>query len=99
MPRENSYQAGLIRRLQQRFPGCHVEKSDSALRQGIPDLSVFLPGGFWAKLEVKANMNAPRQPNQEYYIRKFDEMCFARFICPENEEAVLNELQQAYEAG
>lgn len=97
MPRENAYQAGLIRRICKRFPECFVEKSDSALRQGIPDLTVFFPGGFWAKLEVKANTNAPRQPNQEFYIEKFDKMCFAAFICPENEEAVLNELEQEYE--
>jgi hypothetical protein len=97
LPRENAYQAGLIRRILKRFPGCFVEKSDSGLRQGIPDLNVLFPGGFWAKLEVKADENAPHQPNQEYYIRMFSEMCFAAFIYPENEEAVLSDLQQALE--
>jgi hypothetical protein len=96
--RENAYQAKLIRRIYERFPGCFVEKSDSALKQGIPDLSIFFPGGFWAKLEVKSDVNADHQPNQDFYIQKFEEMCFAAFIYPENEEAVLHELEQEYEA-
>ncbi len=93
---ESKYQAQLIKRIYKRFPDCLVLKNDSALVQGIPDLTV-LWRITWAALEVKAHANADYQPNQDFYIAKLDEMSFAAFIFPENEEAVLNELQQEFE--
>lgn len=47
-------------------------------------------------LEVKASASAPLRPNQEWYVAKYNEMAFSRFIYPENEEAVLNELEEEY---
>lgn len=92
---ENTYQAKLIKKLYSRFPGCEVEKADAGYRQGTLDLTIYY-GPFWAKLEVKASLDAPYQPNQEYYIQKFNEMSFAAMICPENEEEVLAALQEAF---
>lgn len=79
------------------FPGCIVMKNDSSYIQGIPDLLVLYKNR-WASLECKKSEKAKRQPNQEYYIRQMDEMSFARFVCPENKEEVLNELQQTFKA-
>lgn len=93
--RENQYQAQLIKELHYRFPGCVILKNDSSYMQGIPDLSIFYYGR-WAMLEVKAHANAREQPNQRYLVEKLDEMSFAAFIFPENEEAVLSELQLAF---
>lgn len=76
------------------FPGCIVMKNDSSYIQGIPDLTI-LYNNKWAVLECKKSENAKRQPNQQHYISKMNKMSFAAFICPENEEEVLNELQQA----
>lgn len=72
-------------------------KNDSSYIQGIPDLLVLYKNR-WASLECKKSEKAKRQPNQEYYIRQMDEMSFARFVCPENKEEVLNELQQTFKA-
>jgi hypothetical protein len=94
--RENNYQAALIRRLYKRFPGCVVLKNDSALVQGIPDLTI-LWRQTWAMLEVKSHEDAEHQPNQDFYVEAMDKMSFAAFIYPENEEAVLNELDQEFE--
>lgn len=91
--RENTYQARLIKRIKKRFPGCMVLKNDTDYIQGIPDLLVLVEDK-WAALEVKADRNAPNQPNQEYYICEMDQMSFAAFICPENEREVLDDLQQ-----
>lgn len=94
---EGKYKTELAHRIYKRFGEdvCEVIILDS--RQGLPDRLVVFRGGFWAFLEAKITMNAARQPNQPYYIEKFGRMCFAAFICPENEEAVLDELQAEYE--
>lgn len=92
---ENKFQAKLIKDLKTMFPGCIVMKNDSSYMQGIPDLLV-LYNDKWCSLEVKKSANAKRQPNQEYYVGRMNEMSFSRFICPENMEEVLNELQQTF---
>ena len=94
---ESVYQARLIKELHIRFPGCVIMKNDPEYLQGIPDLTMLF-GGFWAMLEVKGSARAPEQPNQRYYVEMLNEMSFAAFIYPENEEEVLRGLQQAYES-
>lgn len=93
---ENKFQAKIIKELKDRFPGCVVLKNDPNYIQGIPDLSVFYKDK-WAWLETKRSRNASHQSNQDYYISQGEEMSFARFICPENKEEVLDELQQAFQ--
>lgn len=96
MAKESKFQAGLIKELKDRFPECMVLKNDPNYIQGIPDLMV-LCGDKWAALEVKKDVSAHHQPNQDYYVERMDKMSFSRFICPENKEEVLNELQQTFE--
>lgn len=94
---ESNFQANLIKELKNRFPGCIVTKNDADYIQGIPDL-LILYNDKWASLECKRSANAKKQPNQEYYVGRMNEMSFSRFICPENKEEVLNELQQAFQS-
>lgn len=99
MPKlESRYQAKLIRKLKELFPGCMVFKMDSSYIQGIPDL-LILYEDQWAMLEVKRSEKDRQdpQPNQEYYVGLLDEMSFASFIFPENEEEVLHDLELAFE--
>lgn len=98
MKKERSFQAALIRELKKRFEGCIVTKLDPSHIQGIPDLLV-LHGDKWAALECKRSARAHRQPNQEYYVNRMNEMSFSRFIYPENREDVLRELEQAFGTG
>jgi hypothetical protein len=95
MAKESRFQAQLIRKLKEMFPGCFVLKNDANYIQGFPDLTV-LYNNRWALLECKRESEAHKQPNQQYYIDQGNRMCFARFICPENEEEVLNDLQHAF---
>ena len=95
--RESSFQKQLINELKERFVGCVVVKNDSSYIQGVPDL-LILYKNKWASLECKNSMTAIRQPNQEYYVGMMDEMSFSRFICPENKEEVLNELQRSFQS-
>lgn len=92
---ESKFQANLIKKLKEIYPGCMVLKNDSSYLQGVPDLLV-LYNDRWASLEVKKNANARHQPNQDYYVDKMNEMSFSRFICPENEEEVLSDLKRAF---
>lgn len=92
---ERDFQAKLIKELKELFDGCVVMKLDSSYIQGIPDLLVLYEDK-WATLECKKSSKATKQPNQEYYVDIMDKMSFSRFICPENKEEVLHELQQAF---
>ena len=94
---ENKFQANLIKEIKNRIPGCIIMKNDSSYIQGIPDLLV-LHNDRWAALECKKNSKASKRPNQEYYVNKMDDMSFARFVCPENREEVLNDLQSALQS-
>lgn len=91
---ESGFQDRLIEQIEKLFPGCMVFKMDQI--QGIPDLLV-LYGDKWASLECKKSAKAKRQPNQEYYVGKMNEMSFSRFVSPENKEEVLHELEQAFQ--
>lgn len=90
---ESGFQDRLINKLENLFPGCMVFKMDQI--QGIPDLLVLYKNK-WASLECKRSASAKRQPNQEYYVGKMNEMSFSRFVSPENKEEVLYELQQVF---
>lgn len=92
---ESKFQAKLIKELKEMFPGCIVTKNDSSYIQGIPDL-LILYKDKWASLECKKSETASRRPNQEYYVGMMNDMSFSRFICPENKEEVLHELQQTF---
>lgn len=96
--RENKFQSDLKKELKKKFPGCVVTKLDSSDIQGIPDL-LILYEDKWAALEVKRSENAPKRPNQEFYVNRMNEMSFSRFIYPENKEEVLNDLQQTFKPG
>lgn len=97
MKNENAYQAKLIKRLKEMFPGCIVMKNDSGYIQGIPDLTILYKDK-WALLECKRSEEDRKhpRPNQELYIERAEAMSFGRFIFPENEEEVLSDLQQTF---
>ena len=94
---ERSFQAALIRELKRRFEGCIVTKLDANHIQGIPDI-LILWDKHWATLECKRSRNAHRQPNQEYYVERMNEMSFSRFIFPENRKEILDELEQSFKS-
>ena len=97
MASETQYQHKLIKKIQKLLPGAFVLKNDPTDLQGLPDLLVLYESR-WAMLEVKTGPRAHIQPNQEYYVERLNEMSFAAFIYPANEEDVLNALQQSLRA-
>ena len=94
--READYQAKVIERLRDTFLGCVILKNDSSYLQGVPDLLVLFQDK-WAMLEIKAKPSSRRQPNQEYYIDVMNQMSYAAFVYPENEEEVFFDLQYAFD--
>lgn len=92
---ETQYQARLMKKIREMFPGSIVLKNDPRYVQGLPDILVLYKG-MWAMLEVKLSSDSVIQPNQKYYIDALGAMSFASFICPENEEEVLSDLQHSF---
>lgn len=92
---ENRFKTNLAKEIKERLPGAMVLHLDPNEIQGIPDLLV-LYGNRWAALEGKRSLNASHRPNQDYYVNLMNEMSFAAFICPENKEEILNDLQRSF---
>ena len=92
------FQAHLIKRIHKEIPDAVVLKTDPNYIQGFPDL-LILRGKTWASLEVKRDEHAARRPNQDYYIQKLNEMSYARFVYPENEEEIMHEVHTLFGTG
>ena len=92
---ENRFKQKLIRELKEMFPDCIIGHMDPNECQGWPDI-LILYKKHWAALEGKKELTSPHRPNQNYYVNKMNGMSFASFICPENKEEVLHELQRAF---
>ena len=95
---EAAYQRKLVNKIKCLLPGCHIQRNDPEENQGIPDLLILFEDQ-WAMLEVKVSSTADEQPNQNYFVDRFNQMSFAAFIHPQNEEQVLHDLQQSFRAG
>lgn len=94
--RESAFQKDLIDEIKRTYPGCVAIKNDSGYIQGFPDWTILYKDK-WAVLEAKREKNAKKQPNQEHYVDKLNNMSFSRIIYPENKEEVLLELRQIFE--
>lgn len=94
---ERTFQIVLIRRIKADLRGSVVLKNDPNYIQGFPDLTILF-GHRWGVLEVKPHLEAPFQPNQEYYLEMLGAMSYAGVICPENEEEILRELYESLTA-
>ena len=92
---ESKFQKELTDEIKSLYPGCVIMKNDSSYIQGIPDWTILYKDK-WAMLEVKKSKTARKQPNQEYYVSKLDEMSFSRIVYPENKEEVLKELRNKF---
>ena len=92
---ERDYQKKLVKKLKDIFPGCIVIKNDAQLKQGIPDLLVLF-NDKWVALEVKKSETASHRPNQDFNVDRMNEMSYAAFIYPENEEKIFSELKEVF---
>jgi hypothetical protein len=95
MKLEKEFQKDLIDEIKSTYPGCIVMKNDSGYLQGIPDW-LILYQDKWAILEAKRSRDAKKQPNQEYYVDRLNEMSFSRFVYPENKDEVLGDLRNYF---
>ena len=86
---ERDFQKKTMQKIRELLPGCITMKNDSSYIQGIPDF-IILYNDKWACLEFKKSEHAIHRPNQDYYVNKMDDMSFAAFIYPENEEEIIN---------
>ena len=91
---EAKYQQHLKEEITRRWPRVLVLKTDPNYIQGFPDLLLFHLDK-WAALEVKVSISSPQQPNQDWWVNTLNEMSYASFIFPENEEQIIHELESA----
>ena len=94
---ESKFQKELMDEIRSEYPGCVILKNDSGYIQGFPDWTILYEDK-WAVLECKREVNAKKQPNQEYYVDKLNGMSFSRIVYPENKEEVLRELREAFKS-
>ena len=95
---ESKFQKELMDKIRNQYPGCVILKNDSSYIQGFPDWTILYKDK-WAVLEAKRSKNAARQPNQEYYVNKLNDMSFSRFVYPENSDDVLEEISKYFNEG
>ena len=93
---ESEIQARVIKRLFKiihagDIGGGMILKSDASYCQGIPDI-LILYDNKWAALEIKRTRHAHIQPNQRHYVEKMNNMSYAAFLYPDNEEQIISEL-------
>ena len=93
---ESKFQKELMDEIRDEHPGCVIIKNDSGYIQGFPDWTILYKDK-WAVLEAKRDAKATKQPNQEYYVDRLDQMSFSRFVYPENKEEVMNQLKLIFE--
>jgi len=93
----NGYMGKVKKKIRKEFPQCEVRRLDPNEYQGSPDLLIMCPV-TWATLEVKNSEKAKKQPNQENYVNKHDDMSFSSFIFPQNEKEVFNSLHRHIES-
>ena len=92
---ESKFQKELMDKIRDRYPGCVILKNDSSYIQGFPDWTILYKDK-WAVLEAKRSKNAAKQPNQDYYVDKLNNMSFSRFVYPENSEEVLEDISKYF---
>lgn len=95
---EGRFKEDFHKRLISLFPGCVLLKNDEMMLQGVPD-TLLLWGKCWAMFEFKASADAVHQPNQGYWVNKFNDMSFSAFVYPENAEDILHAVQLAFRPG
>lgn len=94
--KESAFQRKFLKEVKKLFPEVIIMKNDPTYLQGISDFTLLFPNGRWALLEFKCSAKAKVQPNQEYYVEQAKTYSYGAFVCPENSEVVLNELQEAF---
>ena len=92
---ESKFQKELMDEIRELYPGCVILKNDSGYIQGIPDWTILYKKK-WAVLEAKKERKAKKQPNQDYYVDKLNDMSYSSFVYPENRETVLDQLSKVF---
>lgn len=90
---ESKFQNRLIKRIKSEFGEDNVIilKNDPNYIQGFPDLTI-LGKKRYAVLECKRSKDEHHQPNQDFYVSKANRLSYGKFIYPENEDEILDDL-------
>jgi Holliday junction resolvase len=89
---EKKLQAKIIKWLRSQDAYVIKTQPGAGIPVGCPDI-IFLKGGFWGAIEVKASNTVKFQPLQELTINKLQDWSYCRVVYPGNWEHVRSELQ------
>lgn len=93
--KESDFQAKVIQYLKRK--GCVVMKMPAGYQSiptGFPDILALVDGGGWIALEVKVDEKSKFQPLQKQWVKKLDDMYFARVVHQNNFEEIKKELDK-----
>lgn len=93
---ESRFKSETKSRIRELFYEVEIVDIHSGNPKSFPDTIVLGPNGKWAALEFKNEADAPRQPNQQYYVDKLNLIGYASFIYPEIVEGVLDDLERLF---
>lgn len=93
--REGQFKTKAKKIIFKRYPGCFMHEMKCG-DQGIPD-TLILYNEYWALLEFKDSEFAERQPNQAWYVDRFNRMGFSAFVYPENFDYILEQLDEYFD--
>lgn len=94
--RESAFKKRFLAKVEERLSYLDLDFiTPTETSRSLPDIFVIGPL-FWAALEFKRSGDANHQPNQDWYIERFNEKGYGVFVEPNNEEEVLNDLERLF---
>lgn len=93
--KESKFKKQFQSKLEERTKGIDLDFFNWQGSRSRPDM-IILGTNVWATLEFKRSKNASAQPNQDYHIDRLAKKGYARFVYPENEEEVLDDLEELF---
>lgn len=91
---ESDLKRRFLEKLRERLVGTDIDIYVTTSRSK-PDIAL-LGSPKWATLEFKKDREASHQPNQNYHVYRMNQKSYSRFVYPDNEEEILDELEELF---
>ena len=94
---EIKFRKKLIDDIKNEIPGViDIEHNNPQFINGIHDLIVLGKNGKYAMLETKKSSDSSRRALQEYYVDKYAQYTYSKFVDPTNRDEVMQDLKEMF---